>query len=104
MTYKEWLTLTCQKFGISETEISLILVNQKNNIPNENAVVDVNVAKMALINEFTTLIPLNNVSEGGYSSSWNMDAIKLWYNQTCADLGITPTATQPIIRNKSNIW
>ena len=104
MTYKEWFLLTCTKFGMTDAEIDLILANQTNMIPDADADVDSHIAKTALIQEFATLIPLQNVTEGGYSVSWNLDAVKLWYNQACGELGIQPTATQPKIRNKSNIW
>lgn len=83
--------------------MDLILANQVELIPDENATVDARTAKTALVKEFASIIPLANVSEGGYSVSWNMDAIKLWYNQTCGELGITP-ADKPKVRNKSNIW
>ena len=104
MTYKEWFALTCAKFGASESEIELVIENQKSLIPDADGDVDSRIAKTALVQEFASLIPLQNVTEGGYSISWNMDAVRLWYNQTCGELGIVPSATQPKITNKSNIW
>ena len=103
MTYKEWFTRTTTRFGIEAADVELILTNQQATIPDANAEVDVTTAKKALCKEFGSLIPLANVSEGGYSVSWNWEAIKFWYKQTCGELGITPL-TKPKVRNRSNRW
>lgn len=103
MTYKEWITKTGAKFQIGPDDVELILCNQSTLIPDPDATVDVTIAKKALCFEFANLIPLANIGEGGYSISWNWEAIKFWYNGTCAEVGLIP-AGQPKIRNKSNIW
>lgn len=103
MTYREWMSLTCSRFNLTEDEVSLILVNQEQLIGNPDYDVDVAKAKRALFNEFTNVLPMANVSEGGYSLSWNLDAIKLWYKQTSSELGL-PDITAPRIRNRSNVW
>ena len=103
MTYKEWLTRTVSRFGIDNADAELILINQAGIIPDPEAEVEVTIAKTALSKEFGSVIPLANVSEGGYSVSWNWDAIKFWYNQTCGELGITP-ANAPKVKNRSRIW
>ena len=83
--------------------MDLMLANQQDAIPDPDAEVDTTTAKCALCKEFGSIIPLANVSEGGYSVSWNWEAIKFWYNQTCSELGITPMTT-PKVRNRSNRW
>lgn len=103
MTYKVWLRRTVARFGITDADAELILANQAGIIPDPDAEADVRVAKTALCKEFGSVIPLANVSEGGYSVSWNWDAIKFWYNQTCGELGLTPANT-PKVRNRSNRW
>ena len=103
MTYKEWFTRTTTRFGIEAADVELILTNQQATIPDANAEVDITTAKKALCKEFGSLIPLANVSEGGYSVSWNWEAIKFWYKQACGELGITPLTT-PKVRNRSNRW
>lgn len=103
MTYKEWFTRTTARFNIEAADVELLLTNQQGAIPNPDEVVDVATAKRALCVEFGTIIPLANISEGGYSVSWNWEAIKFWYNQTCGELGITPVTT-PKVRNRSNRW
>lgn len=103
MTYKEWFTRTTARFDIDNTDVELLLTNQQGAIPNPDEEVDVAAAKRALCSEFGSIIPLANISEGGYSVSWNWEAIKFWYNQTCGELGITPVTT-PKVRNRSNRW
>lgn len=103
MTYKEWIKRTVAKFQVGNDEAELILCNQKGLIPDPDAEVVARTAKTALCKEIATLIPLANVSEGGYSVSWNWEAIRLWYNATCSELGIA-NASKPAIRNKSNVW
>lgn len=103
MTYKEWFSRTVSRFGVECGDVDLMLVNQQGAIPDPDAEVDTTTAKRALCKEFGSIIPLANVSEGGYSVSWNWEAIKFWYNQTCSELGITPMTT-PKVRNRSNRW
>lgn len=103
MTYKEWFSRTVSRLGVEGGDVDLMLANQQDAIPDPDAEVDTTTAKRALCKEFGSIIPLANVSEGGYSVSWNWEAIKFWYNQTCSELGITPMTT-PKVRNRSNRW
>jgi hypothetical protein len=103
MTYREWITATAKRFTIGTADVELILFNQRALIPDENAEADITTAKTALCREFANIIPLMNVSEGGYSVSWNMEAIKFWYNQACAELGLIPVG-KPKIKDRSNRW
>lgn len=100
MTNFEFTQTICSRFGLSEGEISALLLSQSVNADDE---ADPIICKTALCKEFAMMIPLQNVGEGGYSVSWNMEAVKLWYSMTCKELGLTD-ATQPRIRNKSNRW
>lgn len=84
MTNKEYLTATLSRFGLTETDVNLIILNQD---INEVGNVSVPEMKAALYSEFTSIIPLADVSEGGYSIKWNMEAIKLWYSQLANELG-----------------
>ena len=103
MTFKEYIATIAARFGVGTADIDMILINRRDLIPDPEAEVIPETAKRALVAEFASVIPLANVSEGGYSVSWNWDAIKFWYNQTCAELGITPEG-KPKIRNRSNRW
>jgi hypothetical protein len=107
MSYKEWITATAGRFSIGMSDIDLILFNQKGLIPDENADADIRIAKTALCREFANIIPLANITEGGYSVTWNWNAIKFWYKQACSELGLIPAdldGNKPTIRDKSNIW
>ncbi|MDR1652492.1 MAG: hypothetical protein LBS01_02350 [Prevotellaceae bacterium] len=104
-TYKKWITVTTRHFNILEEEIDLILINQGLNADDEY---NVAVAKTALVKEFAALIPLADIGEGGYSTSWKWEAIKFWYKATCADLGLDSTLINErepnVITGKSDIW
>jgi hypothetical protein len=107
MNYKEWITATVQRFTIGTADIELILFNQRELIPDEEEYADITIAKTALCREFANLIPLANMSEGGYSITWNWKAIKFWYKQACSELGLIPVdidGNKPTIKNKSNCW
>ena len=46
-----------------------------------------------------------NVTEGGYSVSWNMEAVKLFYRALCNELGAPDVlSTRPRVRDRSNLW
>lgn len=100
MTYREWFQATCFDFGLPEEKINVIMFNQG---INPDAEADRTIAKRALCKEFATIIPLANVSEGGFSKSYNMDAIKAWYRMTCDEVGMRDL-NRPSVRNKSNMW
>ena len=103
MTYREWITATAKRFGATAEDVELILVNQTALIPDAEADADPTTAKKALVAEFASVIPLANVSEGGYNVSWNWEAVKMWYDITCGELGITPS-NKPKVRNRSDVW
>ena len=85
MTNREYITSIVARFGLSESDVNLILFNHQLD-EEETAVVD--TIKKVLYDEFSSLIPLANVSEEGFSQSWNMQAVKLWYSLLAKDLGL----------------
>lgn len=101
MTNQEYIAATTQRFNFSESDIALFWVNQPTLDPEAEA--DATACKTALVKEIANIIPLYNVSEGGFSISWNYEAIKMWYNATCAELGIVPTATKPTLKHV-DVW
>ena len=84
MTYNEYITATLSKFYISPEEIDVIMLNQ-NITPDED--VDPKIAKMAMYKEFSQIIPVANMSEGGASTTWNMKSFLLWYSLLASELG-----------------
>lgn len=48
---------------------------------------------------------LQNVQEGGYSISFNTDALKLWYSTLAKKLGLDDEINGTVtIRDRSNFW
>lgn len=86
MTNREYLNATLSKFSISETDIELIAINQ--NILLDEDVSDAKLLKTAIYNEFSQILPIANISEGGFSISWNFDAVKKFYSLLAQELGL----------------
>lgn len=103
MTYREWITATCSRLNISSSDIDLILTNQAELIPDETKKVDVKTAKLALCREFSSILPMANISEGGLSITWNMEAVKAWYNSMCRELGIA-SVFNPKVKGRNDLW
>ena len=86
MTNREYLTATLSKFSLSETDVELIAINQE--IYLDEDVSDVKSLKTAIYNEFSFVLPLANISEGGLSISWNFEAVKKYYSLLAQELGL----------------
>ncbi|WP_392436461.1 DUF6706 family protein [Cruoricaptor ignavus] len=84
MTNREYLTATLSRFGLNGSDVELLMVNQG---LEADGAADAADMKLALYTEFTSIIPLADISEGGYSVRWNMDAVKLWYSNLARELG-----------------
>lgn len=100
MNYKEWMCQMGRRFNMEEADAELIIANQGID-PSEE--VDVTKAKTALCRELALVIPMADVSEGGFSLKWNMEAVRLWYRTATSELGL-PDMSAPRLRNRSNIW
>lgn len=104
MTNKEYITKSLNGLNVSDDDIDIIIV--KANIE-ADAVVDTAACDNAMYNRMSVVLKAatQNVSEGGYSVSWNIDAVKIWYNALCVELGKENVLlAQPVIRDRSNIW
>lgn len=104
MTNGEYLQRLLSRFGLAEPDVEMILLNQGVS-PEEP--VNIPAMKAALYKEFTSILPLANVSEGGYSITWNMEAVKLWYSQLARELGqenILESTNQDEINDASWRW
>ena len=104
MTNKEYLTKTLTGLNISEDDIEIIIL--KGGLE-ADADVDTRACDMAVYNRMSIILKgvMQNVSEGGYSISWNLDAVKLYYYALCNELGKENVlVARPKIRNRSNIW
>lgn len=104
MTNKEYLTKSLSGLNVSDDDIDIILM--KSSIDG-NADVDVRGCDVAIYRRMSVILKgvTQNVTEGGYSVSWNMEAVKLFYNSLCGGLGLENVLiARPKIRNRSNIW
>ena len=100
-TNKEYLTKALAKFDITEDDVDVMLA--ENPALNGDGSLDVRACKTAIYNSLSNVLPLSNVSESGFSRSWNMEALKMWYSALCTELGKV-NRIKPKIRNKSNLW
>ena len=104
MTNKQYLTKALSGLNVTEDDIEIILVKSE---LGADADVDVRGCDMATYNRMSALFKgvMQNVSEGGYSISWNMDAVKLYYNALCSELGEENVLlSRPKVRNRSHLW
>lgn len=104
MTNKQYLTKALSGLGISEDDIDVILMKA---YLDSDAPADVRGCDIATYHRMSIVLKgvMQNVSEGGYSISWNIDAVKLFYNALCNELGLENVLfARPKIRNKSNLW
>lgn len=104
MTNKQYLLTTLSGLGVSEDDVEVILL--KAGIDG-GAEVDVLRCDEAIYKRFSVVLKgaAQNVSEGGYSISWNMDAVKFFYTSLCSELGRENVLfSRPKISNRSNVW
>lgn len=104
MTNKQYLTTTLNGLNVSADDIEIIML--KAGI-DADADADAGSCDNAVYNRMSVVLKgmTQNVSEGGYSVSWNMDAVKIFYNALCNELGKENVLfSRPKIRNKSNVW
>lgn len=104
MTNKEYITKSLNGLNISDDDIEIIMM--KGSV-DADAPADANACDMAVYHRMSAVIKgtTQNVSEGGYSISWNMDAVKLFYAALCNELGVENVlVNRPKIRNRSNYW
>jgi hypothetical protein len=104
MTNKEYITKSLNGLNVSEDDIDLIMLKAGINYGDP---VNISACDNAVYNRMSIVLKgaLQNMSEGGYSISWNMEAVKLYYNSLCNELGLENVLLgRPKVRNRSNIW
>lgn len=104
MTNKQYLTKSLNGLNISDDDVDIIIL--KSGLDGD-ANADVSACDKAVYHRMSIVLKgaTQNVSEGGYSISWNMEAVKLYYNALCNELGMENVLVgRPKIRNRSNIW
>jgi len=104
MTGKEYITQLLDGLNVSEGDIDIILL--KAGIDG-TLTADIAACDMAVHGRMSIVLKgaMQNVSEGGYSVSWNMEAVKLFYNSLCEELGLENVlVNRPKVRNRSKYW
>ena len=105
-TNKEFLNQSLARFGMAESDVEMIIVENPDLDP--DAKVDAKACKLAIYNSMSSILPAmsQNISEGGYSVSWNVEGIKMWYSSLCRELVKEDMLTKkrPKVRNRSNCW
>lgn len=104
MTNKEYLTKALNGLNVNEDDIDIILV--KSGLVADD-MVDVRACDMAVYNRMSVVLKgmSQNISEGGYSISWNIEAVKMYYSALCNELGKENVlVARPKVRNRSNLW
>lgn len=104
MTTKEYLQAKLQKFGISQEQINLIIV--ENNLSD---LLNVALVKEAIYNSFSEWLPIHTqISEGDVTEIWDVKAIRLYYGLLCKELGkenvLQSVENQNEIHDRSNLW
>lgn len=104
---KEYISATLGGFNVSDDDIDLILLKAG---MNGEGPIDIQRCDDAIYNRLSVVLKAAsaNVSEGGYSVSWNMEALKLYYATLCSELGkpnkLEQSVPQPRIKNMSDVW
>lgn len=103
-TNKEYLTKSLDGLDLSEDDVDIILLKASLNGTDP---VNVTACDTAVYNRMSIVLKatMQNVSQGGYSISWNMDAVKMFYNALCSELGKENVLVgRPKVRDRSNYW
>lgn len=104
MTNREYLTKLLNGLDVSDDDVDIILL--KGGI-SPDASVSASDCDNAVYSRMSVVLKsaLQNVSEGGYSVSWNMEAVKMFYHSLCNELGKPNVLIgRPKVRNRSNYW
>ena len=107
MTFLEYATVLLSRFGVSEAEIEFILI-EGGLTPGDTVTTDEDriALKTAMYYHIPVLMSgLQNVSEGGYSISWNLEGLRLWFSLLAKELGLEDVLSlAPLVRDRSNRW
>lgn len=97
-TNREYLAATLNRFGLTSDDVELLMAEY----PELEGALNVKACKLAMYNSFSTILT-GNISEGGYSLSWDTEKLKMFYQSLCRELN-KPSRIGGTIRNGSNRW
>lgn len=106
MTNKEYLQSALGRFGVSGSDLDLILV--ENDLTAEQEV-EVRKCKEAMYRNFTHWLPIHSqISEGGVTEAWNLRAVQSYYGLLCKELNkpniLEDFQRQNEVSDKSHLW
>lgn len=111
MTVKEYLASELRAFGLSESEFADLGMGVE--LADEYTAgnsLQVRTALAEALPAFILKPRMANVSESGFSVSWNFDNLVKYYLWLCGRLGITPDETittmagLSVITDKTDLW
>lgn len=108
LTNKEYVEAVIGAFGFEDKVLDIILCKARLN-PLDDA--DAEACDLAIYKQFSLILlqTAQKVSEGGYSLSWDIQAVKLYYGTLSKALGhpnvlLEAEREQSRIVNRSNLW
>ena len=104
MTNKQYIAKSLKGLNVSEDDIDIIIVKSAIDADSD---ADVRACDLAVHKWFSLILKgmTQNISEGGYSISWNMEAVKMYYSALCNEYGLENVLNvRPVIRDRSNMW
>lgn len=93
MNKETYLKKLLNRFNVSDDDIEILMINQNIN-GKEYVADDVDDLKMAVYHEFSRLLPLADISEGGFSVKWNTEAFRMWYSALANELAMDDILNQ----------
>lgn len=104
MTNLQYLNGILSKFGVEESYSEQLLVDASENDPTlaPDLPAVPSKLKQVIYGNLSIILPgiMQNVTEGGYSISWNIDGLKFYYSLLASELGETDVL-QPVVSDKS---
>ncbi len=103
-TNRDYVTKVLSGLDLSEDDIDVILM--KGGLDGDGEA-NIEACDTAIYNRFSVVLKAaaKNVTEGGYSHSWNVEAVKLYYSALCAELGRENVLEEePTLEDLSQLW
>lgn len=104
ITNKEYMQKALDGLNVSDNDIDLVLLKAE---LDADTAVDIAACDNAIYNRMSIVLKsmMQNITEAGYQITWNMDAVKMYYNSLCNEIGKPNVLVgRPKIRNRSNMW
>lgn len=113
MTVREYITQKLQAFNPNDADLSILAIESGLTLDEEYTTDNAMKTGVGLVNIIESLVfapRVTNVSESGFSISWNFDNIGKYYLYLCNKYGKTPNDDVvtmlgvSMIKDVSNLW